>query len=128
VTRRHLLAALLAAAGATLAAVGAGLGLARRRRDRATRVTLALPAADGPSFHDEVILVRSGDRVTALSSRCPHLGCRIDRAPQGQLVCPCHGSRFDLTGHRLAGPADADLRPLSIARHDADEKVDVDLT
>ncbi|HVR41822.1 MAG TPA: FAD-dependent oxidoreductase [Thermoanaerobaculia bacterium] len=42
---------------------------------------------------------------------CPHLGCdvRWNRA-EGSWDCPCHGSRFDVEGALLNGPAVEDLR------------------
>lgn len=44
----------------------------------------------------------------ALAAICTHLGC-TPRLEEKQFVCPCHGSRFDLNGDVLAGPA---KRPL----------------
>ncbi len=42
----------------------------------------------------------------ALSARCSHLGCTVAPAEGGgELVCPCHGSRYDLAGAVLQGPA-----------------------
>jgi Rieske Fe-S protein len=43
--------------------------------------------------------------VVAYSAVCPHQGCVVKPA-DGELDCPCHGSRFDLaTGDVLHGPA-----------------------
>ncbi len=41
------------------------------------------------------------------SDRCPHQGGRVSRlSDQGTLVCPLHGSEFDLgSGEHVAGPA-----------------------
>ena len=43
---------------------------------------------------------------------CPHLGCIVNfnRAEQ-TWDCPCHGSRFELDGGVLDGPAKTPLRP-----------------
>jgi menaquinol-cytochrome c reductase iron-sulfur subunit len=50
-----------------------------------------------------VLLRRTGDgQVKALNVRCPHLGCSIEYKPaEGNLFCPCHKARFDLSGARL---------------------------
>jgi menaquinol-cytochrome c reductase iron-sulfur subunit len=38
--------------------------------------------------------------VLAFTAECPHLGCSINLAADGQgFLCPCHGSAFDLQGH-----------------------------
>jgi ubiquinol-cytochrome c reductase iron-sulfur subunit len=39
---------------------------------------------------------------------CTHLGCIPLKTDQGYL-CPCHGSRYDLSGRIVAGPAPLDL-------------------
>jgi menaquinol-cytochrome c reductase iron-sulfur subunit len=59
-------------------------------------------------------LRRDGDKVSALSGICPHLGCAIALDPVKKLfVCPCHDSAFDaMSGRRLSGPAKRDLDPL----------------
>jgi Rieske Fe-S protein len=45
-------------------------------------------------------------QVHAVSARCTHLGCLVafNRAEQA-WECPCHGSRFDVDGTVLEGPA-----------------------
>jgi Rieske Fe-S protein len=52
-------------------------------------------------------LVKEQDgAVRAFSTVCPHLGCGIDwDAEKKQFDCPCHGSAFDITGKRVAGPS-----------------------
>lgn len=122
--RRSFLGAALAAAGAALLAAWASLARARRSQ-QPRRVTVARPDGDGVTFARDLLLVRSGAELRAFSARCPHLGCRIARLEGAELVCPCHGSRFDLAGHRLAGPATSDLRPLSILERSEDGRIDV---
>ena len=46
----------------------------------------------------------------AVSSTCTHLGCRVGfNNAERTWDCPCHGSRFDIDGHVLEGPAVRDL-------------------
>jgi cytochrome b6-f complex iron-sulfur subunit/menaquinol-cytochrome c reductase iron-sulfur subunit len=58
-------------------------------------------------------LVREGERVRALSTVCPHLGCAVDwNGGEGRFECPCHDSRFDRAGRRLSGPSPRDMDDL----------------
>jgi len=56
-----------------------------------------------------VLLVRHAGRVHALVDRCSHRGCSLsDGSFDGAAItCSCHGSRFDLDGRLLRGPATA---------------------
>jgi menaquinol-cytochrome c reductase iron-sulfur subunit len=58
-----------------------------------------------------VWLVKRGDKVLALSTTCPHLGCSVNLAPGG-FGCPCHTSTFDPEGHRTGGPSPRGMDPL----------------
>ena len=91
-------------------AVVLGLLLDRHARlGRPRLVTVPEDTAEGVTFVDDVIFVRTDGTVRALSARCPHLGCTISRVSGNLLVCPCHGSTFHLDGSVVTGPA---LRPL----------------
>ncbi|MFF0146687.1 SDR family NAD(P)-dependent oxidoreductase [Amycolatopsis sulphurea] len=47
----------------------------------------------------------------AVSLRCTHLGCFVRFNPdERSWDCPCHGSRFDVDGAVLEGPATRPLR------------------
>jgi Rieske Fe-S protein len=62
-------------------------------------------------YHRGVWLFRDEAGWYALLNRCTHLGCQPSLDPQTRLlICPCHGSRFDLQGRVLRGPA---TRPLT---------------
>ncbi len=42
----------------------------------------------------------------ALSAVCTHLGCITNwKSEEGIIACPCHGSKFDTGGTKIAGPA-----------------------
>ena len=57
-----------------------------------------------------VLLLREADQFFAIHDRCSHRGCSLsDGTVEGdEIVCPCHGSRFDRRdGSVLRGPATA---------------------
>jgi glycine/D-amino acid oxidase-like deaminating enzyme/nitrite reductase/ring-hydroxylating ferredoxin subunit len=66
---------------------------------------------------DTVAAYRDPDGVLhAVAADCTHLGCRLAfNTAERSWDCPCHGSRFDIEGQVLQGPATADL-----ARHPFD--------
>ncbi|MFJ6636841.1 Rieske (2Fe-2S) protein [Streptomyces sp. NPDC091376] len=71
-----------------------------------------------PKTGDKVYVVqpRSGTFI-ALSTVCPHAGCAVNPPKNGQLVCPCHDSRFDATtGSVLRGPARQGLTRYDVTR------------
>jgi cytochrome b6-f complex iron-sulfur subunit len=45
------------------------------------------------------------DTFTALSGTCTHEGCTVSGFSSSQLICPCHGSQFTLSGAVARGPA-----------------------
>lgn len=56
-------------------------------------------------------VVRVGGEVFALGLVCTHLGCLVGWNPEaGQMICPCHASRFEATGQVAQGPAPAPLK------------------
>lgn len=58
-----------------------------------------------------VWLIRDEQGWYGLTNICTHLGCQPAWDSKNELlVCPCHGSRFNLKGEVLKGPA---IRPLS---------------
>ncbi len=56
----------------------------------------------------KIVLVRRGDQVHALGALCSHMGGPLEEGwvQDGALVCPWHGSRYDLqTGRPKDGPS-----------------------
>jgi cytochrome b6-f complex iron-sulfur subunit len=55
--------------------------------------------------------------VYALSAVCTHLGCITRfRSDERVIACPCHGSRFDLEGNVVHGPAPRSLPWLDVTQ------------
>ena len=55
--------------------------------------------------------------VYALSAVCTHLGCITRyRSDEREIACPCHGSRFDLEGKVVHGPAPLPLPWLDVTQ------------
>ena len=51
----------------------------------------------------------------AFSAVCTHQGCVVESSSDGEIPCPCHGSRFSLEdGSPVSGPATAALAPVRI--------------
>ena len=61
----------------------------------------------------EILFIRESDeRVCALNPTCTHKQCTVEyNRDKQRLICPCHGSNFDLAGKVLNGPAE---RPLQV--------------
>lgn len=61
---------------------------------------------------------RTGPRPEDLDARsavCPHLGCAVGfDVAAGNYLCPCHDSRFALSGAKLTGPSERGLDPLPL--------------
>jgi len=53
------------------------------------------------------------DRFLALSSVCPHLGCRVHwESNNNRFFCPCHNGVFNANGIATAGPPAAEGQKL----------------
>jgi glycine/D-amino acid oxidase-like deaminating enzyme/nitrite reductase/ring-hydroxylating ferredoxin subunit len=68
---------------------------------------------------EKIALYRDANgSVHECSAVCPHLGCIVQWNPgEKTWDCPCHGSRFDATGHVINGPANKDLASVQRPQH-----------
>jgi cytochrome b6-f complex iron-sulfur subunit len=101
------------------------------------RVSEALPAPDSPpvAFPDvKVWLANIGPQeaakgqgkegLVALYKVCVHLGCLYAWVDSNQrFECPCHGSKYQLDGSYIEGPAPRDLDRFVVELHDESGQV-----
>ncbi len=77
-------------------------------------------------LEDEFILVKIGHETLAFSRRCPHLGCKLNFDPEsGLIVCPCHQSKFTISGRFISGPAKKDLKQLTVLKTERGIQVEI---
>jgi len=62
-----------------------------------------------------LIIRQTATAYTALSMKCTHEDCQVDNPSGGTIYCSCHGSRFDLHGSVLHGPASRPLTSFTTA-------------
>ena len=79
------------------------------------------------SFHDDFVVINKEHETKVFSSRCTHLGCKIDKSKNGQLLCPCHGSTFDLDGNATKGPAVKPLKEIDFEIDEFKEQITVEI-
>jgi len=93
-----------------------GFRAARPSEESATPLLLNLDQLEQVNAIGDALIVREPNgRVTAFARKCPHLGCAVGvNHDRNGFECPCHGSRFDLSGRRIGGPADRDLPSLQV--------------
>jgi cytochrome b6-f complex iron-sulfur subunit len=69
---------------------------------------------------DSPVYVANGAKelkLQALYRKCVHLGCSVPHCEKSMLFeCPCHGSKYRLTGEYYGGPAPRGLDRFPIAR------------
>jgi glycine/D-amino acid oxidase-like deaminating enzyme/nitrite reductase/ring-hydroxylating ferredoxin subunit len=67
---------------------------------------------DGPAGGKKGVFRDDDGTLHAVSLRCTHMGCLLRfNAAERSWDCPCHGSRFDVDGAVLEGPA---VNPLEL--------------
>jgi nitrite reductase/ring-hydroxylating ferredoxin subunit len=71
----------------------------------------------------KVLLVKTGGKTHALSSKCTHYGAPLKNAvltPNGRLTCPWHGACFDVASGDVEDAPALD----GLARYEIVEKLD----
>jgi Rieske Fe-S protein len=68
-----------------------------------------------PNEDPGLVFLTAQKQWRAISTKCTHAACTVLWQDGKDLLCPCHNSRFDLTGKVLNGPATEPL-PLYSAR------------
>jgi Rieske Fe-S protein len=69
-----------------------------------------------------IYLKRHGQKLIALNTRCPHLGCAVDSRGDGSFACPCHNSSFNPDGSLVPGSVSArgldelEVDPVALAK------------
>ena len=102
--------------GGTMLAVAAGWTAYESLRPLASTASGAVlklgNVADFPTdsatyvTEGRLFVANAGGHLFALSQKCPHLGCRVPFCESsGRFECPCHGSKYDLGGEWIEGPA-----------------------
>jgi Rieske Fe-S protein len=63
-----------------------------------------------------IVTQPTAGQFTGLSAVCTHTGCIVTGVQGADLVCPCHGSRYNLDGTVAQGPAPSPLksRPVTV--------------
>ena len=57
-----------------------------------------------------IYLIHAKEGFFSLGAVCTHLGCLTAWKPElGIIACPCHGSKFQRNGEKIAGPAPKSL-------------------
>jgi cytochrome b6-f complex iron-sulfur subunit len=85
--------------------------------------------AVGGAYHLEIedleknIIVAhvSEGKYVAVDMKCTHKGCDVSyEASTKSFACPCHGSKFDLTGVPINGPASKPLQSYAVSVTDTE--------
>jgi Rieske Fe-S protein len=78
-----------------------------------------------PGQPNVLVVHPSGNSFAAMDASCTHVGCPLG-FEQGDVVCPCHGARFDTRGQVLAPPARVPLKTYVANYHPATDTLTID--
>lgn len=77
-----------------------------------------IPEGGGKIFKEQKVVVTrpSGSEYKAFSAECTHKGCVVSEVADGNIVCACHNSKFDINdGSVTDGPAQSPLPAAKIS-------------
>ena len=77
------------------------------------------------TFFENFIVIKQNNTLQIFSSKCTHLGCKINKIDNHKLICPCHGSVYSINGKVLNGPAIKNLTQLSFKTDLINNKIKV---
>ncbi len=134
-TRREILAGTAALCAASC------LGGCEMENKKETTITTGVvnigPASQFPAgtvsdayhVHYGILVTNDSGAPLALRPRCTHAGCTVAwKEKEFEFVCPCHGSKFDLLGEPIHGPAKAPLPGVAAVKQpDGTLTVDLDV-
>jgi len=60
--------------------------------------TAEIPVGGGKVYSDRKVVVTqpAAGEFKAFSAVCTHQGCTVGQVENGQIICPCHSSHFDI--------------------------------
>jgi Rieske Fe-S protein len=76
--------------------------------------TSAVPVGSALIVGDVVLTQPTPGVFKGFSSVCPHAGCNVSKVVDAKIVCPCHGSEFNLDGSVAEGPAKKPLETTAV--------------
>lgn len=77
-----------------------------------------LNTSGGSVTYLDLIVANTGSGFVALDKACTHSGCTVNYDSSAKnFPCPCHGSKFSLTGSVIQGPATIALKKYSVSKN-----------
>ncbi|AFM16172.1 ferredoxin subunit of nitrite reductase and ring-hydroxylating dioxygenase [Mycolicibacterium chubuense NBB4] len=76
--------------------------------------TADVPVGSGVIVGKTVVTQPVAGQYKGFSAVCPHAGCLVNKIADGTIDCPCHGSKFNLEGAAVHGPAKKPLEPVAV--------------
>ena len=106
-----------AVGAAALAACGSDDNAAAAGGPAKTVKAADIPVGGGVIYADAVVVVTQplAGSFKAFSAMCMHLGCVVNQVDHGRIICPCHGSEYNITdGSVYQGPSTTPLNPRTV--------------